>query len=446
MHQRFQSNPCSHDTRFGYPSPVTDQPTPTPPIASQRTVAMLVFFIVFLDMLGIGLIAPMTPYIVERFASDATAVAMMTVSYSAAQFLATPVLGALSDRYGRRPILILSLLGSAAGYVMYATGTALWVLYLSRVIDGFTGGNISTAQAAITDITPPKDRVKVFGMIGAAFGLGFVLGPTLSTIIVKLFHNEDGSPLWPNAPIWAASFLSLTASLLVFLKLPETHPHSAFTKGKLTLAELNPFAVLLHVLSRRGAGVIIAVIFVIGFAHAELRAVFGKLMLDKLSFNEKDSGMIFAAMGIIAVIVQGLLVRRIAAKLGERTTVLVGLPLAVIGYALIPQAWNWPSVLGIIAISGFGMGLVGPPTNGLLSKAVPPSMVGSAFGASQSAASLGLVLGPIWAGPAYDKLGREWPFWSAAMLLGVGFLIVLAFVTGPAANVNTEATESPAAH
>lgn len=401
-----------------------------------RATSLLVFFIVFLDLLGVGLIAPMSPYIVGRFASGGTAVALLTVAYSAAQFLATPVLGALSDRYGRRPVLILSLLGSSAGYVLFASAGALWMLYVGRIIDGFTGGNISTAQAAITDITPEKDRVKVYGLIGAAFGLGFVLGPAFGAGLLWAMPEN------PNGPIWAAAGLSLAASILVMVKLPETHPKSAATKGPLTAAELNPLAVLLRVVSHRGAAVVMAVVFVVGFAHAELRAVFGKLMIDKLGFEEKRAAAVFAAMGIIAVVVQGGLVRRVAGRIGDRATVLMGLPLAVLGYALIPEAWDWGSVIGVMAVAGLGMGLVGPPTNGILSRSVPARMMGSAFGASQSASSLGLVFGPLVAGPAYDYLGRGWPFWSAAGLLLAGFVIVAVCVPRSRAGASVVAEAS----
>lgn len=400
--------------------------TPTP-----KSTTAIVFLIVFLDLLGVGIIAPMSPYLVERFSTSGRAVALLTLAYSAAQFLATPVLGVLSDRLGRRPILLLSLLGSAGGYVLFALADALPLLYLARVIDGITGGNIATAQAALADVTDPKNRAKVYGLVGAAFGLGFMIGPAIGAGITALTawamgpERAAASDLPTLAPVWASATLSMIACALVFFLLPETHPREKRRHAPIAPRDVNPLAALLDSWALPGIAMLLTVIFALGLAHAELRAVFGKYMLDRHGYTETDAGLVFAFMGFVAVAVQGGIVRKLVPLIGERSAVLLGLPFAVAGYALIPvvpRAWM---VYPVIALSGAGMGLAGPALTSLVSRTAPTPKMGAAMGAQQSATSLGLVFGPILAGALYDYAGRPWPFWSAAAVLVLGFTFVL---------------------
>jgi len=389
--------------------------------AAPRSASFIIFLIVFLDLLGVGLIAPLTPYIVRRFDSSGTAVAILTLSYSAAQFLATPILGVLSDRLGRRRVLIPSILGSAAGYVLFATAGSLHLLLLSRIIDGFTGGNISTAQAAIADVTPPKDRAKAYGLVGAAFGLGFLLGPTFSALL----------SMWGMyAPIWAAAGLSLITAGLVYFALPETLPPERRRREPIGPRDLNPIAVLIRAWVVPGAAILLFAIFLLGFAHAELRAAFGVLMRDRFEYTERDAGWLFAFMGLVAILVQGGLVRRLAPLLGDRRTAMMGLPLGALGYALIPLAPSDVWIFPAIGLCGLGLGLAGPTLSGILSRTAPPDARGEVMGASQSASSLALVIGPLIAGTLYDHVGPGWPFWSAAAVVIAALAIVAAVRAG----------------
>lgn len=385
----------------------------------RRSASMLIFLIVFLDLLGVGLIVPLTPFIVEKFSSTGTAVAMLTMCYSAAQFVATPVLGALSDRFGRRPVLLVSLFGSSVGYVIFATAGALPLLYVARVIDGFSGGNISTAQAYIADVTPKKDRAKAYGLIGAAFGLGFTLGPAFSALLTQ----RTGMLM---APVWAAAGLSLVTMLLVALRLPETLPPAARTSGPLTARELNPATVLIRAARLPTVAAMLSAVFAAAFAHAELRASLGVLLRDKFQFTESHVGQVFTFIGFVAILVQGGLVRRLSPKIGDRRAVLFGLPVAVAGYALIPlvPAGQWGWLLGALALMGLGAGVATPSLTGILSRAAPPGEEGRVMGASQAVSALALVFGPILAGPLYDEVGKGWPFWSAAGVVLIALLVV----------------------
>jgi MFS transporter, DHA1 family, tetracycline resistance protein len=380
--------------------------------AKPRGAGALIFLIVFLDLLGVGLIVPLGPYIVERFSTTATAVALLTMSYSSAQFLSTPCLGVLSDRFGRRPVLLLSLLGSAGAYVVFALAPALWVLYASRVLAGATGGNISTAQAYIADITPAHERAKAYGLVGAAFGVGFTLGPAFSSMLVVYGLMT---------PVWAAAGLSLTTAVLAGLFLPETVPAEARRGAVIRARQFNPFAAILATLRLPLIPAILGSIFAIAFAHAEMRASLGVLLRDKFAYDEVGTARVFTFIGLVAVVVQGGLVRRVSPLLGDRRVVLLGLPLAALGYAAIPIAptghWGW--LLGAVGLMGLGAGLAGPSMTGILSRLAPPGREGQVMGASQSLTALALVVGPLVAGPLYDGVGPGWPFWSAAAVLGV---------------------------
>lgn len=381
----------------------------------RRGASAVIFLIVFLDLLGVGLIAPLSPYIVERFSSTGTAVAILTLSYSAAQFLAAPVLGVLSDRFGRRPVLFFSVLGSALGYVIFATANSMQVLFLSRLLDGASGGNISTAQAYIADITPAKDRAKSYGLVGAAFGLGFTLGPTFGALL---------SHISLMAPVWAAAGVSLTTAGLVFFFLPETRSAQERSTLPIRVVELNPFRALIAVMRIPVLATLITAVFLFGFAHAELRTSFAILLRDKLKFEASQTEWMFAYMGLLAILVQGGLVRRIVPRLGDRRTAMIGLPLAMIGYALMPVGSTWYTVGAALTILAIGGGLANPTITSMLSGNASAREQGMALGASQSAASLGLIVGPIAAGQLYDHAGWSWPFWTGAVMVGGAFLII----------------------
>lgn len=400
------------------------------PIAEElrprKRASALIFLIVFLDLLGVGLIVPLTPFIVERFSTTGSAVAALTLCYSAAQFLATPVLGALSDRFGRRPVLLASLFGSAVGYVLFATAGMLPLLYLARIIDGITGGNISTAQAYIADVTPPKDRAKAYGLIGAAFGLGFLLGPAFSAMLVTI-----PAPAWlpgqsTMIPVWTAAGLSLVTFALAAIWLPETLPPKARRAERIGLSDLNPLRVLIETMRIPQVAGMLAAVFAAAFAHAELRASLGVLLRDKFGYEEVHTGRVFAYIGFVAIMVQGGLVRRVSPIIGDRRAVLFGLPLAVIGYVLIPfaPADNWMALIGALTLMGLGAGIAGPSLTGILSRAAPQGAEGKVMGASQSVSALALVFGPMLAGPLYDYAGWGWPFWSAGLVVLVSLGIV----------------------
>lgn len=375
--------------------------------ASRRALT-LIFLTVFLDLLGVGILMPVSPFIVRQYHNDALTVGLLALSFSAAQFFASPIMGALGDRYGRRPVLIFSLLGTAFGYFLFGWATTLWLLFLSRFIDGVTGGNISTAQAYIADVSAPEDRAKNFGLIGAAFGLGFIVGPALGGILSKISLT---------APAFAAGILSLLTVVAMYFFLPESLPEEHRRHEPIHWRDLNPIRQITASINRPGLGSIFLAWFLLNFAMSGLQTNFAVFSFDRFAMGPEANAAIFAVIGTMGAFTQGFLLRRIAGKTDGVHLVLVGAALSAIGFfgiAWTPTAWGlYPACISI----ALGVGLASPSLTGLLSKRVSMKEQGSILGVSQALASFTRALGPVWAGALYDRVGAGSPYWTGALWL-----------------------------
>jgi len=370
-----------------------------------------IFLTVFLDLLGVGILVPVIPFIVAEFRSDALTVGLLSLTFAAAQFLASPVLGAWSDRVGRRPVLILSVLGTGAGYFLFGSAHLLWLLFLARLIDGFTGGNVSTAQAYIADVSAPEDRAKNFGLIGAAFGLGFIVGPALGGI---LSH-------WSlRAPAYAAGVLSLVTASIGYLVLPESLPVERRTRAPFRLADLHPLNHLGDALRRPGLARIFAAFFAMNFAMAELQSNFAVFTHARFGLGPAGNAILFTMVGVIGVLVQGVVLRRAPTAGHERPIAMAGLLLMTIGFAgtaIVPAVtWLYLSI-GVLAL---GSAAAGPMLTSEVSRSVTGSEQGWVLGSLQSVASLTRIAGPLWAGLVFDHVGPAAPYWSGALWVLAG--------------------------
>jgi DHA1 family tetracycline resistance protein-like MFS transporter len=379
-------------------------------LAGRRPLAFI-FLTVLLDLLGVGILVPVIPYIVAEFRTDALTVGLLSLTFAAAQFLAAPVLGALSDRHGRRVVLILSVLGTGAGYLLFGVAQTLWLLYLARLIDGFTGGNVSTAQAYIADVSAPEDRAKNFGLIGAAFGLGFMLGPAIGGI---LSH-------WSlRAPAFAALGLSLVTATMGYLVLPESLPVARRKRTPFRLAELHPFGHLGEAIRRPGVGRIFLAFFAISFAMAGLQSNYAVFTREQFGLSPEGTAWLFTMVGVVSVVVQGGLLRRIPTAGHERAITMGGLTLMAAGFAataFVPTvAWLYPAT-GVLAL---GHALAGPMLTSEVSRSVSGEEQGWVLGAMQSVASLTRILGPVWAGLAFDHVSHGAPYWTGALWVLAG--------------------------
>ncbi len=382
----------------------------------------------FLNFAGIGLIGPVTKFIVERYVRDPAEVAIATgllfTSYSFFQFLAVPALGALSDRYGRRPVLLISLLGSAVGYVLFGIGGALWVLFLGRIIDGVTGGNIGTIFAYIADLTEPQERTRYFGLLGAVFGLGFAVGPAVGGALAAVGGE--------TAPVFFAALVSLLNVVWGYFVMPESlKPENR--SDDIRLAQLNPFSQLAESFHIPQLRWLLIATFMWMLPFAALQANLPVLGSDFLGSREQDVGAIFTIVGVVGIIVQGGLIRPLQERFGEKQLTLGGAVIFAIGFALlalIPTVRsNVLLVAGTIVFS-VGNGLVTPALAGLISETVSAREQGRVQGGSQSMQALGRVIGPAIGGFAYGRISAAFPYWAGALLLMLAAVCVLIAVPG----------------
>lgn len=381
-------------------------------VAQQRSGRPIAFIFatVFLDLLGVGILIPVIPYLVQQYNSDALVVGLLSLSYSAAQFVAAPVLGALSDRYGRRPLLVLSVLGSAVGYVVFGLAGSLAVLFLGRIIDGFTGGNISIAQAYIADVTPPKDRAKNFGLIGAAFGLGFIMGPALGGVL---------SQISLQTPAFVAAGLSLITAAFGFFVLPESLPAEMRKRTAITLAEINPIRQVGEAIQRPGLRPALLAIFAQNVAFAGLQSNFAVFTLQRFGLGPQQNAALFTFLGIVGVVMQGFLVRRLVNRFSDRSLAVTGLIIMTSGFAataFAPAVWMLYPTMALVSI---GNALSTPTLTNIVSRQASAQEQGSILGATQSVNSLTRVFGPVWAGASFDVLGAGAPYWSGAIFIAL---------------------------
>lgn len=385
-----------------------------------------VFLAVLIDLMGFGLVLPLLPFYASTFHASAVSIGLLYSIYSLAQLIFSPLWGGLSDRIGRRPIMLLSTLGAACAYLLFALSHSLTLLFLSRLLAGVMGGNISTAQAYTADVTSPEERAKGMGLIGAAFGIGFVLGPALSTLLIhpsflKLLPFSVQNPY--ALPGFFAAAMSLVSFLLVLFKLPETvtpgekkdRPdragvfsksfwRSIFEAQKSGLRPLFPLLILSA--------------FLLAFAQASLYSAFPLFCQSRLGMPAEKVGLQFAIMGLIAVLVQGVMIRSLVKKWGEENLFFIGSILMTGGLACIPLATSQNMLTFFLILMVLGNSLNGPTLNSRISKEADPSQIGRAMGTSQGASGLGRVAGPTWGGWLFG-ISYPLPFVATAVLVSI---------------------------
>ena len=391
------------------------------------------FLIVFINLVGFGIVIPLLPLYAESFGASPAAVGVLLASYSLAQMVATPYLGALSDRYGRRPILLFSLAGTVVSFVTLGLAPSLGWLFAARILDGASGGNISTAQAYISDVTEERDRAKAFGLIGAAFGIGFIAGPALGG-----FLGRNGNYA---APAFAAAAISLAALILTFVLLPESRPPERRTEvRKPRILDLAGFR---EALTIGQLGLLFLVFFVFNFAQASFQSMFALFALARFRFGIRETGYILAYVGLLAVLLQGGAIGPIVKRWGERRTMRAGILLAAAG--LTASAWvpSWPLLLLALVPLAIGLSIATPSLNSLLTRESPADAYGRILGLSQSAAALARVLGPLVAGFVFDHFGVPVPFLLAAVLLLGALFASRSLKQKSGASVSRAARQAP---
>ncbi|WP_251861370.1 MFS transporter [Clostridium sp. Marseille-Q2269] len=361
---------------------------------------------VLLYGMGFGITTPVVPFLVQPYvksgANQAMVIALLTFIYAVCVFLAAPGLGALSDRYGRRPVLIICLLGSAAGYLIFGIGGALWVLFLGRIIDGLTGGNISIILAYFADITPKEHRIKYFGWAGAAAGIGSIIGPTLGGLLSKFGYST---------PMYFGVIITLLNVLYGAIYMPESLKKE-HRVDKISLVSLNPFTQLASVLSIKNLKWLFISIFLLGVPSGSLQAFFSQFAKDTFEWGPTMIGIAFSILGAQDIIAQSLIMPKLLIKLKESQIAVLGMVSEIIAYGLIAASGifsYFPLFIAGTIIFGFGDAIFCPAVNGIASNAVSSEDQGRIQGGSQSIQALTRIIGPILGGQLYIYLGHFAP-------------------------------------
>jgi MFS transporter, DHA1 family, tetracycline resistance protein len=363
---------------------------------------LIIFLIVVVNLLGFGIIIPLLPFYAQSLGASPFTVGLIFATYSVCQLVANPILGALSDRHGRRPILLYSILGTAASFMLLALAGNVVLLFLARAIDGLSGGNISTARAYVADVTEGDDRARGFGLIGAAFGIGFILGPALGGALSRFGYA---------APAWAAAGLALLASALTFLWLPET------VRGPRDGREAPPPQRVGDLLGRAGVRRLLALDFGYWVAFAVYQTTFALFVAQRFGFDAVATGQALALAGVVNMLVQLKVMPALASRVGERVTLAAGLGFGAAGLSAVAISPSVPVFLAGVVLASLGVGLAGPSLVTLLSETVEPEQQGRLQGISSALESLGRTVGPLWGNGALGLFGEAAPYASGAALL-----------------------------
>lgn len=386
----------------------------------KKTPVYLVLLTVFIDLLGFGIIIPLLPFYAQHFGAGPTTIGLLSSSYSLMQFLFVPFWGRLSDKVGRRPIILMSVFGSFLSYFAFGMAKSLLVLFFSRALAGFMGANIATAQAYIADTTPVEERAKYMGFIGASFGIGFMLGPFVGGLMSRISYG---------APGFLASGLSLINATLAYFYLPESRPKTNIqlsgnppSNSRTRILNINQMKVAFK---KPALLNLVMVYFLYTISFSTLYVVFPLYTKEALNYDARANGYLFALMGLVGISVQGGLISKIINGLGERNTMVLGIVLLMFGLSLIPNTHSTGILAGLTTILSIGSSIVTPPLTSLVTKYAGTSEHGSALGVSQSFSSLGRVIGPILGGTILSTAGPKWPFYSSSIMLLVAFLLAI---------------------
>jgi DHA1 family tetracycline resistance protein-like MFS transporter len=376
---------------------------------------VIIFLTILVNLIGFGIIIPLLPFYAQTFGASPLTIGMLFASFSIAQLVASPVLGHWSDSWGRRPVLILSLLGTVASFVMLAVAHSLAMLFAARIVDGLSGGNITTARAYIGDIATDENRAKYFGFLGASFGLGFIIGPGLSGVFAHISYT---------APIWAAAVITFVAMLMAWFWLPETVHRVHADAG-------SPWQALRELGSRPGLRVLFAVDFLYWASFAVYQSTFALFGARRFGWDATHTGYVLAAFGVLGVIVQGAMVGPVVARIGEKRAFIVGLAITAVAWLGAALVHSVPLFLVLLVPSALGLGFCTPSLVSLVSGAAGKHEQGRVQGAAGALESLGRTVGPVWGNGALQIFGEGTAYGSAALALVATALLAARYTPRP---------------
>lgn len=386
-----------------------------------RRALLVLFLTVLLDLVGFGIVLPLLPLYADGFGATGTAVGLLVTVYSVAQFFMAPLWGRLSDRFGRKPILILGLVGSALAYLVFAWSRNLTWLFASRILAGIGGATIPVAEAYIADVTPPERRAGNMGLIGAAFGLGFTIGPALGGIMASISFE---------APGYLASALCLANALLAAGLIHETLPRKRRAEIRPLAAAGHPVVAMARALRMPDLRRVLVLYFLFTAAFAVIQPTLSLFGQTRFGLGDRQVGYLFAFLGLVSAAMQGGIVRRLVPRFGEvRLIQISGIPF-VVGLILLGLAPSVPLLLLSLAVLAIGYGGALPPVLGLVSRVAPAHVQGGVLGVGQSVGSLARIVGPLAAGVAFD-VGPSVPYLLGACVAGLATLLAVSLVPLP---------------
>jgi DHA1 family tetracycline resistance protein-like MFS transporter len=388
---------------------------------------LIVFLTIFIDLVGFGIVIPLLTFFAEEFQASPVDIGLLVASYSLMQFIFAPVWGNLSDRYGRRPILFFTIIGSSIGYLMIGLAGSLWMIYAGRLLAGITGGNLSTAQAYIADVTSRENRARGMGLFGMAFGLGFILGPALAGVLSKFGIR---------VPFLFAAGLSLANAILLYFILPESR---VFRPHDPTVERRSRWSELVAVFQNRRFTLVTIEYFLLVTAFSFMTTAFAYYTMVKFGYGADNTGYLLAYVGVLAAVMQGAVFGRLASRFGESKLIIAGSFLLVVSLLVVPfiGAASGGLIVLLIGIAGFAVGnsIASPGLTSLASKTTDEAQQGKSLGILQSAASLARVIGPLATGillnnsvGQVDDSTIQRTFWTAAAIMFVAFLVAIYFV------------------
>ena len=423
---------------------------------------MPVLVIILVDLLGLSIIVPLMPLYAARFGANAFVIGLLGSTYPFMQFIGAPLLGRLSDRVGRRPVLIISQIGTFLGFILLGFANALPLLFISRIIDGISGANISTAQAVMSDLTTPETRTQGLGLIGAAFGMGFILGPIIAFAVLLASHESY------QAVAFTAAFFSLASLCLTFFWLPESR-----IPGKNNPSGKSPFSfqAMYQSLNRPTIGILLVLMFAQQLAFGGYEQMFSLFALNRLGMGARDTSGLFVLAGLFIVAIQAGFIGRWSKKYGDRWLVMLGLSTLAVGLILtastpqIPVPWynqaritaemqgqastqiinvslpsedqkGWTGIIWVLIASfpaALGGGVLHPAINSLLTKSADKEEVGGILGVSAGFYSAANAITPLFFGSLFQWFGAPVPFFLGGLLLAVLWVLVVRYVKPPQA-------------
>ena len=388
----------------------------TKSVKNTRAILAFLFSIVLFDMMGSTILLTVQAFIVKEYNTTALAVSLLVVIYAACMFFAAPILGRISDRYGRRPILVISFIGSAIGYFIFGIGGALWILYISRAIDGFTGGNMAIVQSYLSDISNEDNKTRNFGLFGAATALGLIMGPVFGGLL---------SQISLNTPVFVAGTFALIEIVLCLILLPESLPLNKRNHKTIKLGDINPFRAIGKMLRRPIIGGLLIISGITEFIFDGVNINIPVYLIHKFNISPLELGFLMIISGITLIIIQGGLIGILSKKFKEKTLISMGFIIMAASLVLFTYVTSLWMIYVIAVTISIGLGLILPVLSALLSNNTRSDEQGEMFGVNSSLLGLMAALGPLFAGLAYDLIVPNATFWIGAILL----LLSLVFIS-----------------